>query len=78
VQIYIKEGVEFRSAQKHVAKENFETVKPKIKEILGAVAEGFPIKQGLKLQNHSSHVCNAHSCRRISNKTRIETVFLHL
>jgi len=40
--------VEFRSAQKHVAKENFETVKPKIKEILGAVAEGFPIKQGLK------------------------------
>lgn len=49
MQIYIKEGVEFRSAQKHVAKENFETVKPKIKEILGAVAEGFPIKQGLKL-----------------------------
>lgn len=51
MQIYIKEGVEFRSAQKHVAKENFETVKPKIKEILGA-------------------------CRRISNKTRIETTML--
>jgi len=40
---------------------------------LGAVAEGFPIKQGLKLFSYTFNLTFFYCCRRISNKTRIET-----
>ena len=40
---------------------------------LSEVAEGFPIKQGLKLKHACSMFFICISCRRISNKTRIET-----